>query len=234
MTPAEPEPTPTAAATPAADAAAADADAAGPVLRTARLTLRRPTPADLDGLATMNADPEVMRYIGTGNTRTREQTRSSLERAATDWNEKGYGLFSIDLRADRDGPVPADTFVGWVTLAEPLFVPQLLPAVEIGWRLLRPHWGHGYATEAARATMRFAFVVRGLDHLVSIRHPDNHASRRVMEKLGLRHARETTVPASGQPVVVHTIARREYEAADRTAPSTATPPTSAGVGRPIK
>jgi RimJ/RimL family protein N-acetyltransferase len=180
--------------------------AAGPVLHTARLTLRRPTPADLDGFAAMNADPEVMRYIGTGKTRTREQTRNSLERATADWDEKGYGLFSIDLRGDR---APEDTFVGWVTLTEPLFVPQLLPAVEIGWRLLRTRWGHGYATEAARATMRFAFEDLGLDHLVSIRHPDNHASRRVMEKLGLRHARETTVPLTGQSVVVHTITRDE-------------------------
>lgn len=182
-----------------------------PVLHTARLTLRGPTPADLDGFAAMNADPEVMRYIGAGKTRTRDQTRSSLERATADWDEKGYGLFSIDL---RDGRTPEDTFVGWVTLAEPLFVPQLLPAVEIGWRLLRPRWGHGYATEAARATLRFAFEDRGLDHLVSIRHPDNHASRRVMEKLGLRHAHETTVPATGQPVVVHIITREEYETAD--------------------
>lgn len=174
-----------------------------PTLHTARLTLRRPAATDLDGFAAMNADPEVMRYIGAGKLRTREETRAGLERAAHDWDENGHGLFSVEARDSGE-------FLGWVTLAEPLFLPRILPAVEIGWRFLREHWGHGYATEAARATMRFAFEDRGLDRLVSIRHVENLASQRVMEKLGMHRELDTTVPATGQPVVVHAITRDQF------------------------
>jgi RimJ/RimL family protein N-acetyltransferase len=174
-----------------------------PILRTRRLILRPPVAADLDGFAAMNADPEVMRHIGAGRLRAREETRVGLEHVIGDWDRKGYGLFSVD--SARTGQ-----FLGWVTLAEPLFLPQVLPAVEIGWRFLRAHWGHGYATEAAQATMRFAFDDRGFERLVSIRHVDNHASRRVMEKLGMHQELETTVPVTGQAVVVHTITRDEF------------------------
>jgi RimJ/RimL family protein N-acetyltransferase len=177
-----------------------------PTLRTRRLVLRPPAAADLDGFAAMNADPEVMRYIGAGRLRTREETRAGLEHVIGDWDRKGYGLFSVDSAETGE-------FLGWVTLAEPLFLPEVLPAVEIGWRFLRAHWGHGFATEAARATMRFAFDDRGFERLVSIRHVDNHASRRVMEKLGMRRELETTVPLTGQPVVVHAITRAEFNAA---------------------
>jgi RimJ/RimL family protein N-acetyltransferase len=178
-----------------------------PTLRTRRLTLRRPSAGDLDGFATMNADPEVMRYIGAGSLRTREETRAGLERAARDWDEKGYGLFSVESSESGE-------FLGWVTLAEPLFLPQILPAVEIGWRFLRPHWGHGYATEAARATARFAFEDRGMRRLVSIRHVENHASRRVMEKLGMHQELETSVLATGQPVIVYAVTRDELRTDD--------------------
>ena len=175
-----------------------------PTLRTPRLTLRPPAVTDLDGFAAMNADPEVMRYIGAGRLRAREETRAGLNHVIGDWGRKGYGLFSVDAAGTGE-------FLGWVTLAEPLFLPQVLPAVEIGWRFLRAHWGHGYATEAARAAMRFAFHDCGFERLVSIRAVDNHASRRVMEKLGMHRELETSVPVTGQAVVVHAITRDEFE-----------------------
>lgn len=175
---------------------------------TARLVLRVPDEGDLDPLAGINADPEVMKYIGDGSTRTREQTADGIARARREWDEYGYGMFAVDLREDG-------RFIGWVTLTEPVFLPEILPAVEIGWRLGRGFWGHGYATEAARVVLRFGFTACGLDRIVSIRHVANDASRRVMEKLGMRVDRETVVPATAQPVVVHAITRREYEAAGR-------------------
>lgn len=176
-----------------------------PILRTRRLILRPPAATDLDGFAAMNADPEVMRYIGAGRLRTREETRAGLGHVIGDWDRKGYGLFSVES-------AEAGEFLGWVTLAEPLFLPEVLPAVEIGWRFLRARWGHGFATEAARATMSFAFDDHGFERLVSIRHVENHASRRVMEKLGMRPELETTVPVTAQPVVVHAITREEFDA----------------------
>jgi RimJ/RimL family protein N-acetyltransferase len=79
--------------------------------------------------------------------------------------------------------------------------------VEIGWRLRREFWGHGYATEGARAVLRWAFQDRNLDRLISIRHVDNIASGRVMAKLGFTLERTTTVPETGRPVVVHELIR---------------------------
>ena len=92
----------------------------------------------------------------------------------------------------------------------PAFLPEILPAVEIGWRLGRECWGHGYATEAAAELLRFAFTRAGLDRVVSIRHIGNAQSERVMDKLGLRFEFQTTVPATGQPVAVHAISHQEF------------------------
>jgi RimJ/RimL family protein N-acetyltransferase len=95
-------------------------------------------------------------------------------------------------------------------LAEIYGDPEVMPAVEIGWRLGRPFWGHGYATEAARAALRFGFVERNLDRIISIRHVDNLRSLRVMEKLGVHFDRRTTVPVHEQPVDVFALTREDY------------------------
>jgi RimJ/RimL family protein N-acetyltransferase len=173
-------------------------------IETSRLILRRPVPEDVGRLAEMNADPDVMKYIGDGRVRTFQQTAAGIQRAISDWDEHGYGLFSMNRRDTGD-------YVGWVTLAEPAFLPEVLPAVEIGWRLARRHWGQGFATEGAREVLRFGFESCGLDEIVSIRHIENDASRRVMEKLGLHFDFETAVPAHGQPVAVHSISRTEFD-----------------------
>ena len=173
-------------------------------IETSRLILRRPVPEDVGPLAEMNADPEVMKYIGDGRVRTFQQTAAGIQRAISDWDEHGYGLFSMNRRDTGD-------YVGWVTLAEPAFLPEVLPAVEIGWRLAPRHWGQGFATEGAREVLRFGFESCGLDGIVSIRHIENGASRRVMEKLGLHFDFETAVPAHGQPVAVHSISRTEFD-----------------------
>ena len=173
-------------------------------IETSRLILRRPVPEDVGPLAEMNADPEVMKYIGDGRVRTFQQTAAGIQRAISDWDEHGYGLFSMNRRDTGD-------YVGWVTLAEPAFLPEVLPAVEIGWRLAPRHWGRGFATEGAREVLRFGFESCGLDEIVSIRHIENGASRRVMEKLGLHFDFETAVPAHGQPVAVHSISRTEFD-----------------------
>ncbi len=176
------------------------------MLETTRLVLRLPTPDDLDPLAVINADPQVMRFIGDGTTRSREETAAGIARALAQWDERGFGMFAVDIK-------DSGQFIGWVALAEPAFLPEVLPAVEIGWRLGRPHWGHGYATEAAQAVMRFGFFTVRLDRIISIRDLANDASRRVMEKLGMRFDHQTVVPATGQPVAVHAITRTEYHAA---------------------
>ncbi|WP_042364034.1 GNAT family N-acetyltransferase [Streptacidiphilus neutrinimicus] len=176
-------------------------------LTTDRLLLRPPAQEDIDPLLEMNTDPEVMRYIGDGSLGPvdRESTAAIVSRAREGWARNGFGMLSV---ITRDG----GKYAGWVTLAVPRFLPQILPAVEIGWRFRRGFWGRGYATEAAAPLLDFAFAEAELDRVVSIRHPDNHRSGRVMEKLGLRFAEEAVVPAHGTRVLVDAITREEYAA----------------------
>ncbi|MEU2283507.1 GNAT family N-acetyltransferase [Streptomyces sp. NPDC013178] len=179
-----------------------------PERRTERLWLRQWREADLDPLAEMDADPDVMRYIGDGSVSTRERTAEGLARARAAWDERGYGLFAAEEIATGE-------LVGWVGLAVPAFLPEIMPAVEIGWRLRRRSWGRGYATEAARAVLAFAFDEVRLDRVVSICHVDNRASMRVMVKLGMAFDRTTRVPAHGQPVQVMSLSREEHRSSAR-------------------
>ncbi|MEV0616473.1 GNAT family N-acetyltransferase [Nonomuraea sp. NPDC050404] len=178
------------------------------MLETERLVLRRWREEDLEALAAIDGDPEVMRFIGDGSVRTAEQTAATLTAMEQRWEERGFGIFAVELRESGE-------LAGWTGLTVPLFLPEVLPAVEIGWRLARTHWGRGIATEAATAALRYGFVKAGLDRVISICHVDNHASARVMTKLGMRQERETKVPATGQPVRVLAITRDEYSVISR-------------------
>ncbi len=147
-------------------------------LRTHRLVLRQWRDGDLETFATLNADPETMRYFPAPL--TREESDRLAERARARIAERGWGLWAVEV-------VGGDPFVGFVGLAEPSFDAHFTPAVEIGWRLAREHWGHGYATEAARAVAAFAFDELRLDEIVSFTSAINERSRRVMERLGMTH-----------------------------------------------
>jgi RimJ/RimL family protein N-acetyltransferase len=172
------------------------------VIETERLVLRRWQDRDLEPFAELNADPEVMRYIGTGRPLTRDESDAFVGRIEAGFEEHGFGLWCAE---PRDGTTPC---IGFTGLAIPAFLPEVMPAVEIGWRLARSWWGKGIATEAAAAVAAYAFDVIGLDELVSIRHLDNVASGRVMEKIGMTHDRDTVVPASGVKCAVYRLRRR--------------------------
>ena len=143
---------------------------------TARLILRRPEEPDVEPLMAMDADPEVMQYIGTGAIipPDRDRALQAVTRWRKQWDEQGFGMCSVIVAETGE-------YAGWVTLAVPAFLPEILPAVEIGWRLRRESWGHGYATEAAAELLRFGLTGAGLDRIVSIRHIDNKRSERVMD-----------------------------------------------------
>lgn len=183
-----------------------------PGLSTERLTLRGWRDDDLDALAAIDSDPDVMRYIGVGSVRTRDETAAAIAAMRRGWNEQEFWIFATERRDTGE-------LAGSVGLAIPRFLPQILPAGEIGWRLGRGHWGLGFATEAAREVMRFAFADVGLDRLVSICHLDNHASVRVMTKLGMRPDRIGSIPSRGRPVRVLAITHDEFDAKGRTASS---------------
>jgi RimJ/RimL family protein N-acetyltransferase len=148
-------------------------------LRTSRLLLRGWRDDDHEPFAALNADHEVMRYLPSALTRAESDTL--ISRIGEHFVQHGFGLWAVEV----DGGAP---FIGYVGLAVPRFTAAFTPCVEIGWRLARPYWGFGYATEAATAAMAFGFTAAALDEIVSFTVPDNTRSRAVMERLGMSHA----------------------------------------------
>jgi ribosomal-protein-alanine N-acetyltransferase len=154
-------------------------DASTRVLETDRLLLRHLGPDDLEPLAAIQADPEVMRFFPSGP-RSVDQTRLDLERCIG--LQAMYG-FSLWATIDRE----SGELIGRCGL-----LPQTLQdhrEFELAYMIARSHWGRGLATEAAGAILEHGFGTLGLDRLVSIIHRDNLASRRVAEKVGLRPER---------------------------------------------
>ncbi len=147
-----------------------------PELRTERLLLRGWTQADRDAFAAVNADPRVMEFLG--EVLTRAQNNALVDRIEAKFAREGIGLWAVEV----PGVAP---FIGMVGLSVPSFEAAFMPAVEVGWRLDAAHWGHGYATEAARAAVEFGFDVAGLQEIVSFTTERNVRSRRVMERIGM-------------------------------------------------
>lgn len=145
-------------------------------LYTERLILRRWRDSDRETFARMNADPEVMRFFPAPLSRA--ESDAFVDRIERHFDEHGFGLWAVEV----PGVAP---FVGDVGLSIPSFEAHFMPAVEVGWRLDRPFWGHGYATEAARAATVDAFGRVGLREIVSFTIPINLPSIRVMERLGM-------------------------------------------------
>jgi RimJ/RimL family protein N-acetyltransferase len=150
----------------------------GPTLRTARLTMRRWRRDDREPFALMNADPTVMEHFPT--LLTPDETSLLIERIEADFDKHGFGLWALEVTATGE-------FIGFTGLSIPGFDAHFMPAVEIGWRLARPAWGHGYATEAARAALDFGFTQRHLPEVVSFTTPGNLRSQAVMRRLGMTH-----------------------------------------------
>ncbi|MEU6976025.1 MULTISPECIES: GNAT family N-acetyltransferase [unclassified Streptomyces] len=172
---------------------------------TPRLLLRRWTDDDLVPMAEINADPEVMQWIGDGSVRDLEETAERIEHWEEEWDEEGFGLFAVELLGSGE-------LIGFTGLSVPEFLPEVAPDVEIGWRLGRQFWGQGYASEAAHAALEFALQDRGLDRVISIARAGNTASENVMRKLGMTLERETVHPEFGHALRIHAIDLTEYRA----------------------
>ncbi|HTS15010.1 MAG TPA: GNAT family N-acetyltransferase, partial [Candidatus Sulfotelmatobacter sp.] len=149
-----------------------------PWLATPRLVLRRWRQADLEPFARLNADPEVMRFFS--HPLSRAESDAFAGRIEAQFDQHGYGLWALERRTDG-------AFLGFTGLADQTFEAAFTPCVEVGWRLARQAWGQGYATEAARETLRFGFETVGLPEIVSLTPVVHARSRRVMERLGMRH-----------------------------------------------
>ncbi|HET9852760.1 MAG TPA: GNAT family N-acetyltransferase [Candidatus Limnocylindrales bacterium] len=149
-----------------------------PELRTPRLLLRGWRPEDRAPFAALNADSRVTEFLGLQ--RDRAASDELLDRVEAHWATHGFGLWAVE-RTD-DG-----AFLGFTGLSSPPFEASFTPAVEVGWRFAHHAWGHGYATEAGQAALAFGFERLGLAEIVSFTTVANARSRRVMERLGMRH-----------------------------------------------
>jgi RimJ/RimL family protein N-acetyltransferase len=144
-------------------------------LRTERLLLRPWKPDDREPFAAMSADPQVMEWFP--STLGASEAAALADRIEQLFREQGWGLWAVEVPGSSPfigfvGLNRADTAVGY-------------PSVEVGWRLATAHWGHGYATEAARAALRYGFDTLGLEHIIAITSVGNSRSRRVMTRLGM-------------------------------------------------
>lgn len=146
------------------------------LLRTDRLLLRRWRHGDRKPFAAMNADPEIMEHFPT--TLTRAESDALADRLDARFEELGFGFWALEVA--RTGQ-----FIGFTGLSVPRFEAHFTPAVEIGWRLVRSSWGHGYASEAARRAIRFAFQDLGLSEVVSFTTTTNRRSQAVMNRIGM-------------------------------------------------
>ena len=147
-------------------------------LSSPRLRLRQWRESDLAPFAALNADPQVMEFMS--GCLTAAESDALARRFETEIARQGWGLWAAEPRA-------SGAFIGYVGLCAPTFEAHSTPCVEIGWRLARASWGQGFATEAARECLRFAFESLALSEVVSFTVPRNRRSRAVMERLGMRH-----------------------------------------------
>ncbi len=147
-------------------------------IRTDRLVLRRWRDEDLAPFAALNADPAVMEFLP--GVLTRDQSDAMVRRLKDHMTAHGFGFWALEVLG---GP----SFIGLAGLAVVTFDAPFAPAVEVGWRLARDQWGSGYATEAARAALDYAFERLSLDEVAAFTVPTNVRSRAVMERLHMTH-----------------------------------------------
>jgi RimJ/RimL family protein N-acetyltransferase len=169
------------------------------MIETPRLRLRRWEERDRAPFAAMNADPVVMHDLG--GPISRADSDAKYDRFASAFVQRGLSRWVVER---RDG-----LFLGYAGVLYRAEHPALGAHHDIGWRLVREAWGHGYATEAAKAALRDAFTRANLKEIVSYTSPDNLRSQAVMARLGLQRApdRDFTLPKGWRGLVW--IARRD-------------------------
>ncbi|MDQ6854161.1 MAG: GNAT family N-acetyltransferase [Actinomycetota bacterium] len=180
-----------------------------PQLRTRQLLLRRWRNEDRTPFAALNADPAVMEHFPA--TLRHDESDALVDRIEAGFEQRGWGLWAVEA----PGSAP---FVGFVGLNPATFDAPFTPAVEIGWRLAREHWGKGYATEGALAALAFGFDTLSLDEIVSFTTNANMRSRQVMERLDMQHDdaddfENPNVPVGDpcRPHVLYRLARHAWQ-----------------------
>ena len=167
------------------------------VLETERLRLRRLRRDDADALFAIIGDDVAMQYYPKAF--NREDAKEWIERNLRRYDEHGHGLYAVTLKDSEE--VIGDCGVVSQTV-------EGKPLLEVGYHFRRDHWGHGYATEAARACMGLAFNAFGAEKVISLIRPENVLSRRVAERNGMQIERQ--VMHAGLPHLVYVMRREDY------------------------
>jgi ribosomal-protein-alanine N-acetyltransferase len=153
--------------------------------------------SDLDDLAALFADPDVMRYVGNGQPTDRAEAQKALTSIIAHWDRHGFGRWAIEYKENKE-------FVGYGGLR------SLFGTPEVVYHFARRHWGKGFATEMARAALNFGFNVKGFDRIVAIAKPGNAASIHVMDKIGMHFEKQTSY--YDIEVVEYAITSEEFKA----------------------
>lgn len=155
-------------------------------IETERLLLRPWRPEDRDTYLALAIEPEWS-YYPRRRAATPDEAGSQFDHLVKHWRTHGFGPWAAVLKE-------GDTLIGYVGLAKPTWLPIVLPAVEVGWRLGSKWWGNGYATEAGRASLNYGTNDLLLDRIICIYEPGNTASVAVAARLGFREYMTTLDP----------------------------------------
>jgi ribosomal-protein-alanine N-acetyltransferase len=173
-----------------------DGRSRSPLIETARLRLRMFRREDLDDLASMFSDPQVMRYVADGKPAGRDVADKALTSVIDHWARYGFGRWAAEDKA-------TSKFVGFGGLRSLFGMPEVV------YHFTPPHWGKGLATELARASLRYGFEEHQFERIVAIAKPENTASIHVMEKLGMHFEMNTSY--YDIDVLQYTVTREEYK-----------------------
>ncbi|RLD19851.1 MAG: N-acetyltransferase [Bacteroidetes bacterium] len=150
------------------------------LFKSARLGFRNWLSSDLEALAAINADKEVMKFFP--STRNLQETWVFIERMQKQFDKKGYCYFAVDI-------LETNELIGFIGLSEQNYDADFTPCIDIGWRLAKAAWNNGYATEGARRCLEFGFETLQLDKIYSIAPVVNTKSQQVMKKIGMRQVK---------------------------------------------
>lgn len=177
------------------------------MIRAPRLLLRQWRAEDREPFAAMGQDPEVMEHFPA--LLTREESDAGADRAEAYIAQNGFGFWAVEIPGEA-------SFAGFIGLKNPGFEAHFTPCIEIGWRLARPFWGRGYATEGAEAALKFGFTQLALKEIVAFAVPGNVRSLAVMWRIGMEFSQEFDHPElpEGHRLrrhVLYRIAREDWE-----------------------
>ncbi|AOE49796.1 GNAT family N-acetyltransferase [Kangiella sediminilitoris] len=170
-----------------------------PTIETERLILRAYRSDDLDKYYEMMADPDINRFLMSGEPMSRHEAWRSAATMAGHWMLHGFGQWAIEEKSSGE-------FIGRCGMIEP----EGWPAKEIGWVLHKSAWGKGYATEAAKAALKYGFETMKLDKIISLIQPDNIGSVAVAKRIGESYSKKITL--FGKDADVYQISKEEFQA----------------------